>query len=120
MGAKSAKIIKDFLKIKVPAYQMEKKLINFFTKHYLSTKLLIKALKKIKKLDSKISKQYNCFYQSNLGREIQYYTGIVFSIELNNKEISKGGEYNNLMKTLGYKKQINAFGGAIDLNQLLN
>ena len=48
MGAKSAKIIKDFLKIKVPAYQMEKKLINFFTKHYLSTKLLIKALKKLK------------------------------------------------------------------------
>ena len=98
----------------------EKKLVNFFTKHYLRTKLLIKALKKIKKLDSKISKQYNCFYQSNLGREIQYYTGIVFSIELNNKEISRGGEYNNLMKTLGYKKQINAFGGAIDLNQLLN
>tara|TARA_B100000886_G_scaffold62959_1_gene39144 strand:+ start:16066 stop:17136 length:1071 start_codon:yes stop_codon:yes gene_type:complete len=120
MGAKSAKIIKDFLKIKVPAYQTEKKLINFFTKHYLKTKLLIRALKKIKKLDSKISKQYNCFYQSNLGREIQYYTGIVFSIELNNKEISRGGEYNNLMKTLGYKKQINAFGGAIDLNQLLN
>ena len=39
---------------------------------------------------------------------------------VNNKEISRGGEYNNLMKTLGYKKQINAFGGAIDLNQLLN
>ena len=45
---------------------------------------------------------------------------LFFSIELNNKEISRGGEYNNLMKTLGYKKQINAFGGAIDLNQLLN
>ena len=62
----------------------------------------------------------NVEYYSAFGRELEYYTGIVFSIELNNKEISRGGEYNNLMKTLGYKKQINAFGGAIDLNQLLN
>ena len=68
-------------------------------------------------LKSKIETQLNMFSYFVV---IDLTDKLFFSIELNNKEISRGGEYNNLMKTLGYKKQINAFGGAIDLNQLLN
>ena len=35
-----------------------------------------------------------------------------------NKELARGGEYNNLIKTLG-GKQTPAFGAAINLNQLI-
>ena len=35
-----------------------------------------------------------------------------------NKELARGGEYNNLIKTLG-GKQTPAFGAAIYLNQLI-
>jgi ATP phosphoribosyltransferase regulatory subunit len=35
-------------------------------------------------------------------------------------ELARGGEYNNLLKTLGYSKNVAALGGAINLNQLIN
>ena len=35
-------------------------------------------------------------------------------------ELARGGEYNGLLRTLGYKKDIPAIGGAINLNELIN
>ena len=35
-------------------------------------------------------------------------------------ELARGGEYNGLLRTLGYKRDIPAIGGAINLNELIN
>jgi ATP phosphoribosyltransferase regulatory subunit len=35
-------------------------------------------------------------------------------------ELARGGEYNGLLRTLGYKKDIPAIGGAINFNELIN
>ena len=63
-------------------------------------------------------------FKTNFGRNIDYYSGIVFLAfaKKNSKiiELARGGEYNGLLRTLGYKKDIPAIGGAINLNLLIN
>ena len=55
---------------------------------------------------------------SNFGRDIEYYTGIVFEIFSGKKEIARGGRYNDLLKSLGAKKNIPAVGAAINLKNI--
>ena len=55
---------------------------------------------------------------SNFGRDIEYYTGIVFEVISGNKEIARGGRYDDLLKSLGAKKKIPAVGAAINLKNI--
>ena len=55
---------------------------------------------------------------TNFGRDIEYYTGIVFEIFSGKKEIARGGRYDDLLKSLGAKKNIPAVGAAINLNNI--
>jgi Histidyl-tRNA synthetase len=90
----------------------------------LKTQNLNIYLKKINFINKKLGKKYSIYFKTNFGRNTEYYTGTVFLAFVKNKsktiEIARGGEYNNLLKTLGYKKDIPALGGAINLNQLIN
>ncbi len=66
---------------------------------------------------SKIS--YRTVFLTNFGRDIEYYTGMVFEIyNSSKKEIARGGRYDGLLKSLGSKKNISAVGAAINLNNL--
>ena len=51
---------------------------------------------------------------------LEYYTGLVFKIEIKekskNKNIINGGRYDNLISDLGSKKKIPAVGAALNLN----
>ena len=69
-------------------------------------------------LNKKLGTKQDVIFDAKFGRETQYYTGLVFAIFKQNKELARGGEYNNLIKTLG-GKQTPAFGAAINLNQLI-
>ena len=42
-------------------------------------------------------------FSSNFGRNIEYYTGFVFEVLKNNKQVAAGGRYDNLSKSLGSK-----------------
>ena len=55
---------------------------------------------------------------TNLRRDIEYYTGIVFQIISGKKEIARGGRYDDLLKSLGAKKNIPAVGAAINLSNI--
>jgi len=112
---KIAKIIREFLKINCPVNQLDKKLKNFVKKNKLSNSVF-KDLSTIKNL-SKINS--NTIFSTNFGRDIEYYTGIVFEIyDSSKKEIARGGRYDGLLKSLGSKKNISAVGAAINLNNL--
>jgi len=112
---KIAGIIKDFLKINCAIDKLEKTLKNFVKKNNLS-KSVFKDLSNIKNL-SKINSK--TIFSTNFGRDIEYYTGIVFEIyNLSKKEIARGGRYDGLLKSLGSKKNISAVGAAINLNNL--
>ena len=109
------KIIREFLKISCPINQLDKTLKSFIKKNNLSNNVF-KDLSNIKNL-SKINSK--TIFSTNFGRDIEYYTGIVFEIyNSSKKEIARGGRYDGLLKSLGSKKNISAVGAAINLNNL--
>jgi len=108
-------IIRDFLKINCSIDKLEKTLKKFVKKNKLS-KSVFKDLSTIKNLFKINSKT---MFSTNFGRDIEYYTGIVFEIyNSSKKEIARGGRYDGLLKSLGSKKDISAVGAAINLNNL--
>ena len=112
---KIARIIRNFLKINCTIDKLEKNLKVFVKKNKIS-KSVYKDLSTIKNL-SKINPKI--IFSTDFGRDIEYYTGIVFEIyNLSQKEIARGGRYDDLLKSLGSKKNISAVGAAINLNNL--
>jgi len=112
---KIVKIIREFLKINCPMGKTEKTLKDFVKKNNLDNSLF-KGLSNIKNL-SKINSRM--IFSTNFGRDMEYYTGIVFEIYNSSKrEIARGGRYDGLLKSLGSKKNISAVGAAINLNNL--
>ena len=112
---KTVKIIKDFLKINCSLDKLDKTLNNFIDKNQLSRSVFkdLSSLKNLSRLNSKIT------FSTNFGRDIEYYSGVVFEIySSSNKEIARGGRYDGLLKNLGSDKNISAVGAAINLNNL--
>ena len=117
-GSQSVKIIQDFLKIRVPFKKLQISLNKFFIKHNLEKSKFNNNLKKLSFLNSSIQSNETIIFDTKFGRETQYYTGFAFSLIKKKKELARGGEYNNLIKTLG-GKQTPAFGAAININNLI-
>jgi ATP phosphoribosyltransferase regulatory subunit len=112
---KIVKIIREFLKIKCSIDKLEKTLKIFVKKNKLSNSVFkdLSTIKNLSKINSKT------IFSTNFGRDIEYYTGIVFEIyNSSKKEIARGGRYDGLLKSLGSKKSISAVGAAINLNNL--
>jgi len=112
---KIVKIIREFLKIHCSIDKIERILKDFIKKYKLSKNILsdLTAIKNLSKINHKT------IFLTNFGRDIEYYTGIVFEIyNSSKKEIARGGRYDGLLKRLGSKKNISAVGAAINLNNL--
>ena len=117
-GSQSVKIIKDFLKLNMPLNKSVKIINKFVEKNNLEIKNISQILLKLNNLNKKLGPKQDITFSTKFGRETQYYTGFAFSVCCKNKELARGGEYNNLIKTLD-GKQTPAFGAAIYLNQLI-
>ena len=115
-GKNVAKIIKDFLKIKCSIDQAANKLNYFFKKNKINLRVENNYFPITK---NKISK-LNIRYSASFGRQLEYYTGLVFKIEIKKKSkninIINGGRYDNLIGDLGSNNKIPAVGAAINLN----
>ena len=112
---KIVKIVREFLKINCSIDKLEKTLKSFVKKNKLSNRVFkdLSTIKNLSKINSKTT------FSTNFGRDIEYYTGIVFEIyNSSKKEIARGGRYDGLLKSLGSKKNISAVGAAINLNNL--
>jgi ATP phosphoribosyltransferase regulatory subunit len=113
-GKKIVKIIKSFLKINCKLSKLDEKLLDFAKKNNLK-KNIFKDLKSIQNL-KKLKEDVN--FITNFGRDVEYYTGIVFEVFSGKKEIARGGRYDDLLKSLGAKKNIQAVGAAINLKNI--
>ena len=115
-GKKVSRIIKSFLKIKCPINKAAEVLNKFFKKNRIN---LAVDQKYFPISNNKISK-LNVTFASSFGRQQEYYTGMVFKIDLTFKSkdinIINGGRYDNLLSDLGSKKQIAAVGAAVNFN----
>ena len=113
-GKKIVKIIKSFLKINCKLSQLDEKLLDFAKKNNLKKNIFkdFKSIQNLKKLKQNVN------FITNFGRDVEYYTGIVFEIFSGKKEIARGGRYDDLLKSLGAKKNIQAVGAAINLKNI--
>ena len=113
-GKKVVRIIRSFLKINCKLSQLEKKLQNFAKENNLKKDIFseFKSIKNLKKLKQEVN------FFTNFGRDLEYYTGIVFEVLAGKKEIARGGRYDGLLKSLGAKKNIPAVGAAINLKNI--
>ena len=116
-GSQSAKVIRNFLKLRSPLSESIDMINHFIKKNNLKIKDLSKFLLKFNNINKKFGSKQVIKFDAKFGRETQYYTGIALAIYNQKKELARGGEYNNLIKTLG-GKQTSAFGAAINLNEL--
>ena len=105
------KLIKDFLKIKCPIKDAVKKLNFFFKQNNID----LKIYKNYFPITNRKSSKLKILFETSFGRELEYYTGMVFKISIKNKDIISGGRYDNLIYDLGSKKKIQAVGAAINL-----
>lgn len=114
-GQKVSKIIKDFLKIKCPINQAAKKINSFFEKKKI--KLLVDQ--RYFPISNNKVLNLNVIFSASFGRQLEYYTGMVFKIDIKSssktKNIINGGRYDNLILDLGAKKKIPAVGAALNL-----
>jgi len=115
-GRNVSKIIKEFLKIKCPINKAADVLNKFFKKYQINLVVDQRYFPTSVNRTSKL----NVVFSTSFGRQLEYYTGMVFKIDikLNNKikNIINGGRYDQLISDLGSKKQISAVGAALNLN----
>jgi ATP phosphoribosyltransferase regulatory subunit len=123
-GKKNVKIIRDFLNINSSIQKAESTILSFFLKNKLYNLSIKNYLGKINRINKEIGKKYSINFKTNFERNTDYYSGVVFLAFAKKKskiiELARGGQYNGLLRTLGYSKDIPAIGGAINLNELIN
>ena len=113
-GKEIVKIIRSFLKINCKLSELDRTLLNFIKKNKLKKNIFkeFQSVQNLKKLKQEV------YFITNFGRDIEYYTGIVFEVFSGSKEIARGGRYDDLLKSLGAKNNIPAVGAAINLNNI--
>ena len=116
-GENVSKIIKEFLKIKCPINKAANELNKFFKKNKIN---LVVDQKYFPISENKISK-LNVMFSASFGRQLEYYTGMVFKIDIKskskNRNIINGGRYDKLISDLGAKNQVAAVGAALNLKK---
>ncbi len=114
-GKKVSKIIKDFLKINCQVNLAAEKLNTFFKKNKinLSVGQNYFPISQNRLLKLKVE------FSASFGRQLEYYTGMVFKIDIREKNkninIVNGGRYDKLIFNLGSNKQVPAVGAALNL-----
>jgi len=115
-GKKTSSIIREYLRISCSINSARKKLNDFLSKHKIKIDLKDEFFPIKNKLDKN-----NIIFSTSYGRELEYYTGMVFSIkDQSGANLIQGGRYDNLLYNLGSKRKIPAVGAAINLNSYAN
>jgi ATP phosphoribosyltransferase regulatory subunit len=110
----SVKIIKDYLKISCSIEKAPKVLNDFFKKNNLNIFISSDYFP----INRNNIKNIKVIFKTNINRTVSYYTGMTFNmgVKLNGKKevFLSGGRFDNLIKDLGNKRNLNAVGAAIN------
>ena len=102
-------------KINCPIKEASSKLNSFFKKNKINIKVQNNYFPVTKNKLGKLDVRYSSVF----GRQLEYYTGLVFKIDIKEnskyKNIINGGRYDNLISDLGSVKNIPAV-GSLNLN----
>jgi UDP-N-acetyl-D-mannosaminuronate dehydrogenase len=96
---------------------------ELYEKSSKSTSIIIKSTVRpgtSRILSDKYGAKLNVVFSASFGRQLEYYTGMVFKIDIKskskNRNIINGGRYDKLISDLGAKNQVPAVGAALNLN----
>ena len=104
----------NFLKINCPFGKAKNELRKFEAENNLNLKLDNFNIFNLN------LKNNDVYFSTNTGRNVEYYTGLVFEIlkKSKNLNLASGGRYDNLMKQLG-GPDLSAIGFALGLERIL-
>ncbi len=112
-GKKNTNIIKRFLKIKCPLEKAPKILNSFFKENGINIVVGKGFFPLIK------NKNFKVEFSAYNGREVEFYSSMIFSVEVKIKSKFKnfisGGRYDHLTANLGFRK-VSAVGAAVNMN----
>ena len=99
-GKKIVKIIKSFLKINCKLSELDERLLDFTKKNNLKKNIFkdIKSILYLKKLNQDIN------FIANFGRDVEYYTGIVFEVFSGKRKLLGEVVMTTYLKVWGLKK----------------
>ena len=109
--------MKKIINIGIPSKgRLRKDILKIFKKNKINLavdqKYFPTSLNKIQRL--------NVEFSASFGRQLEYYTGMVFKIDIKSKSkninVINGGRYDKLISDLGSKKKVLAVGAALNLN----
>ena len=123
LEAEKVALIEQYLDISAPPKAVGARLEDLAEKSGLDLSHALESYQKriewLGKMEVDLSKAE---FTAEFGRNLEYYTGFVFQIEMPGLEkeghIAGGGRYDNLLKSLGASKSLPAIGGAIHLDRL--
>ena len=96
-GRNVSQVIKEFLKINCPIDQAANKLNLFFKKNKINLRVQKDYFPIVKNKYVKL----NIRFSASFGRQLEYYTGLVFKIDIKQKSkninVINGGRYDNLI-----------------------
>ena len=114
-GKINTKIIKEYLKIKCELKNASKVLNKFFHKYGLNI-FVDNEFFPINKINNK---NLRVEFSASSGREVEFYSSMIFSIEVKKgkkfKNFISGGRYDELTSNLGFRK-VSAAGAAVNMN----
>jgi len=114
-GKINTKIIKEYLKIKCELKNASKVLNKFFQKYGLN----IFVGKEFFPLNKINNKNLRVEFSASSGREVEFYSSMIFSIEVKKgkkfKNFVSGGRYDELTSNLGFRK-VSAAGAAVNMS----
>jgi ATP phosphoribosyltransferase regulatory subunit len=115
-GKNVSKIIREFLKINCPIDKAADRLNFFFQKN----KINLMVDQKYFPISKNKVQKLNVEFSASFGRQLEYYTGMVFKIDIRSKSkninVINGGRYDKLISDLGANKKVPAVGAALNLN----
>ena len=104
----------DYLKISCSIEKAPKVLNDFFKKNNLNIFISSDYFP----INKNNIKNIKVIFKTNINRTVSYYTGMTFNmgVKVNGKKevFLSGGRFDNLIKDLGNKRNLNAVGAAIN------
>ena len=115
----SAQILREFLDFEAPLVEAHKHLKQFTEKTGIdfgeAGEVFDARVKELEKRDMSLDLMT---YKASFGRNLEYYTGVLFEAEIGGETVAGGGRYDQLCSLLGSKEPIAAVGFSLALDRL--
>ena len=119
LSTDQAAVLRDFLAIELPLNDASDELDEFAARSDLSFgKAGTEFRKRVEALEASGVDANRITYKASFGRNLEYYTGVLFEAQSNGLSVAGGGRYDSLCGLLGAEQPVPAVGFSISLDRL--